>query len=245
MTGCLEGKDELPFMLHPTGLSLPGFALPVAAGCCVGNLLLVSGVFLLHFLATVAWGMYRPRWSRFECQGMLKFPGAPMVAAVLLTTGSTLAGARLMRGARGAQDVALGIGSIGLGLGVVYVAYVRGKDSQDHSVFKLDRKTMQSRCNSFWLGNGEWLSLPIVRQQVERWGTIFRSALPGESGVIAFDFFLGQLASLGAGLVQGSCGACGAQRLVDACFAAAFFSFLLYKPRFARPIRLHATLAAQ
>eukprot|EP00666_Eupelagonemidae_sp_cell4sb_P002464 gene2464-10679_t len=261
--GCREGsrgEGHLPFLFHPTGVSLGGSALPTYAGCVVVNCVLVAAAFLLARVCALAVriAMRRDMYTD-AAEGLLRVPTAPTVAWVILSQGPTFAGAKLLLHGGGAEGVLLGTLGICGGAALVLVVLRSGQLSQRECVYKLDPAAVGPghRCTRVWLGPGEWLSLRPQKgpreKRVERWSVSFRSALPAldpdrldlRSTVLSLDLFLTQLALVSAGVGGGSCEACGAMRIVDGVIASAFVCVVVAKRPYSRQLRLPCTVASQ
>eukprot|EP01062_Namystynia_karyoxenos_P053223 TRINITY_DN43015_c0_g1_i1.p1 TRINITY_DN43015_c0_g1~~TRINITY_DN43015_c0_g1_i1.p1 ORF type:complete len:1414 (+),score=234.37 TRINITY_DN43015_c0_g1_i1:77-4318(+) len=248
-TGCVGGKPEdvLPWTLHPTQLAIPGFTLPVHAGCVVANIGIAAAAAGLHFLATLFVQKVMNK-GLLEARGMLRFPTGPVLLLAVLTQGPTFAGARLIRYAAGPIDVIVSIIGLVISAWVPLTVLYEGRRSQKLAVFKLD-PTARRGCKSYWLGTGEWLSLPNKDKRnsfrVERWGIAFRAALPKKHSVLAVDVTLTLIVSFSAGIGGGTCPLCGIMRIGDAIAAFVLAGVVIRRRPYARPIRLPVTVLAQ
>eukprot|EP01062_Namystynia_karyoxenos_P078849 TRINITY_DN8186_c0_g1_i2.p1 TRINITY_DN8186_c0_g1~~TRINITY_DN8186_c0_g1_i2.p1 ORF type:complete len:1352 (+),score=151.85 TRINITY_DN8186_c0_g1_i2:85-4140(+) len=240
LTGCNtdeEVEDTLPQYLHPTHLRLNGFALPVHAGCIAGNAAAAAAVALLHFAATAVLRCGRGM-TRRRAEGAVRFPSGTLIAAFVFSQGASLAGARILRHADGAADVALGVPGVLWGLLLPIMIFRSGHKAQRAAVYKLDPEAVGG-CRRRWLGPGEWFSAPAGLWKVERWGVAFRAALPGKHSVLALDMLLSELAMLNGGFGGGSCISCAWQRLVDVVLALVLLVAAVHARPYARPLRLH------
>eukprot|EP01065_Artemidia_motanka_P038032 TRINITY_DN4691_c0_g1_i1.p1 TRINITY_DN4691_c0_g1~~TRINITY_DN4691_c0_g1_i1.p1 ORF type:complete len:628 (+),score=91.44 TRINITY_DN4691_c0_g1_i1:636-2519(+) len=242
LEGCSGAPvDSLPMALHPTGLRIDGFALPVHAGCVVANAGIVVAVCLLQLLASRV-AATKLAGGILHGEGLVRYPSGTFICAIVLSQGATLSGARLVRHGENAMDAVLGIAAAVAG--VVVVAWMRsgGNRSQTRAVYKLDPKT-RGGCEWAWVGPGEWLSLTEYR--VERWTMAFRAALPRHSDVLSLDVLLTQVAAFNAGIGGGSCRVCAFQRLVDVALALVMVGVVWKRKPYSRPLRLPMTLSAQ
>eukprot|EP01062_Namystynia_karyoxenos_P060831 TRINITY_DN5256_c0_g3_i1.p1 TRINITY_DN5256_c0_g3~~TRINITY_DN5256_c0_g3_i1.p1 ORF type:complete len:1344 (+),score=177.62 TRINITY_DN5256_c0_g3_i1:74-4105(+) len=247
-TGCTGKKpvDDLPFTLHPTQVSIPGFSLPMHAGCAILNLVIAAGAAALHALAALALQKATGK-TRMAAQGMIRFPSGPVLLFAVLGQGPVFAGARLIRHASGSIDAITGFVTLMVCSLLPLTVWHEGKRSQRQAVYKLDPDARDG-CKRYWLGAGEWLSLHTRDQynfRVERWGVVFRAALPWQSGVLALDVVLSQAVALSAGAGGGSCAACGWMRIGDALASFLLTAVILKRKPYARPIRLPVTVLAQ
>eukprot|EP01062_Namystynia_karyoxenos_P054650 TRINITY_DN4509_c0_g1_i1.p1 TRINITY_DN4509_c0_g1~~TRINITY_DN4509_c0_g1_i1.p1 ORF type:complete len:973 (+),score=228.02 TRINITY_DN4509_c0_g1_i1:73-2919(+) len=241
--GCLSATaaDSLPRSLHPTGISVPGTVLPHHAGCVLGNLGICIAVVLLQgacaVIAQKVLGV-----SLLAGQGAVRFPSIGILASVVLCQGAGYAGARLLRHASGAADVAVGLLGVAAAVSTPAAVLWAERCSRKDAIYKMDPRARDG-CRRAWLGSGEWLSLE--RFSVERWGVAFRAALPGESSIIALDIALTQAVSISGGLGGGSCAACGILRLLDVLCGLTICVLAAWRRPYSRPIRLPFTVLAQ
>eukprot|EP01065_Artemidia_motanka_P044773 TRINITY_DN6425_c0_g2_i1.p1 TRINITY_DN6425_c0_g2~~TRINITY_DN6425_c0_g2_i1.p1 ORF type:complete len:1684 (+),score=462.89 TRINITY_DN6425_c0_g2_i1:65-5116(+) len=244
--GCRVGSastsESLPTIFHPTGLEVSGAALPAHAGAVVANIAIVVGIAAVSVGASAAASVVLDK-TWWEAQGMLRTPNVAILAATVLLQGPTYAGSKLLRSAESAVDVMLGVLALVLGAYLVMMFLGQGAKSQEDSAYKLDPAAKRGSLTRLWLGPGEWLSLKHAR--VERWGAVFRAALPGHYRVLAIDFAATQVTLVSAGIGGGGCFACGAMRTLDTVIALVLVGLLLKTKPYARPVRLPLTVVAQ
>eukprot|EP00756_Hemistasia_phaeocysticola_P006079 Hpha_TRINITY_DN13666_c0_g1::TRINITY_DN13666_c0_g1_i2::g.122705::m.122705 len=243
LTGCLA-LDELPVTLHPTGLRLEGFSHPSSVGCVAANLAITFSCCALHYLVALSVRIVKKTPIR-EAQGLVRFPSVSVTVAVFLTQGSTYAGSRLLTHGNRPGDWLVGALAMLVSVTLCFLAWWHGRKSQLRSVYKLDPAMKDCRCLRYWLGDGEWISFPAYRHQVERWSVVFRSALPKKNMVIAMDITFGQLASVIGGLGGLSCATCGVLRLADFCIGVTFAGYIVCHQPFVRRMKQYAIVPAQ
>eukprot|EP01065_Artemidia_motanka_P033870 TRINITY_DN408_c1_g1_i1.p1 TRINITY_DN408_c1_g1~~TRINITY_DN408_c1_g1_i1.p1 ORF type:complete len:1111 (+),score=146.05 TRINITY_DN408_c1_g1_i1:87-3419(+) len=243
LAGCTEDDPDYAAILHPTGVSVSSFTRPNSAGCVIMNTAIAAACGLLHFSAAKVVQRVKGM-SVLEGQGTVRYPTGAVIAAVVLSQGSSFAGARVLRDAGNAGDFILGAFAVLYGFCLPLLIYREGCAAQNMACFKLDEKA-KSGCQRLWLGPGEWLSLPPERYRVERWGIAFRATLPDRQKAIALDILFSQLSAVNGGFTGGSCTACGYARMIDALFAVLLLIAVGFSWPYARPLRQYFTVAAQ
>eukprot|EP01065_Artemidia_motanka_P003529 TRINITY_DN11694_c0_g1_i2.p1 TRINITY_DN11694_c0_g1~~TRINITY_DN11694_c0_g1_i2.p1 ORF type:complete len:1469 (+),score=292.34 TRINITY_DN11694_c0_g1_i2:532-4407(+) len=245
LEGCVsdEVPDELPQIpLHLTQVKVNGFVLPMHAGCVLANAAIIAGCAVLQLLAAEVLRLLL-RKPRTWCRGAVRYPSGTFIVAIVMTQGSTLAGARLIRNAEAPMDWLLGVAAVLSGVLLPFHMLRKGRDARALSFYKLERQPGLAR---YWLGPGEWLSSPEPEQYVERWGVAFRAALPGHAVLLPLDVAIAQVAMIAAGFLAKSCWACGIGRLLDCLLCGLLVEEVCRRQQpYSRPFRTPLTVLAQ
>eukprot|EP01062_Namystynia_karyoxenos_P079498 TRINITY_DN8393_c1_g3_i1.p1 TRINITY_DN8393_c1_g3~~TRINITY_DN8393_c1_g3_i1.p1 ORF type:complete len:808 (+),score=130.55 TRINITY_DN8393_c1_g3_i1:616-3039(+) len=187
---CEAGDPPLPLSFHPTQWAPTGRP---CVGAVIANPTIACAAAGVLFLLTVAVSrlpasaldklLGGPPRTLLAVQGLLYFPSAPVVLAVLLYQGTALCSGVLLEHPRGVGDVCLGV--VGLAVLIVFpfalARALRGgiprlgryrRDSEQGV-----REELHPRCR--WLvGSGEWVSTTRAHRFVHRYTSVIRSLRP-------------------------------------------------------------------
>eukprot|EP01062_Namystynia_karyoxenos_P035779 TRINITY_DN26126_c0_g1_i1.p1 TRINITY_DN26126_c0_g1~~TRINITY_DN26126_c0_g1_i1.p1 ORF type:complete len:1491 (+),score=206.42 TRINITY_DN26126_c0_g1_i1:85-4473(+) len=234
-------STKLSRTIHPTGVDIGAFSFPIQAGCVIFNHAIAWGLMFLCYgmsrIIRAALGK-----SRWEAEGMLRFPAGATLGSTFLSQGASIAGMTMVRYGENFGDVSVGLLAGAWALAMPGLVHLAGGVSFGQALYKWDLEGREG----FWrtmFGPGEWVS--VVRMRVERWGTTFREALPGYSWVLALDLFLAAVASIVTGLAGGSCESCGITRIIHALLGLPMIVVVFWKCPYARPPRGPLTVTGQ
>eukprot|EP01065_Artemidia_motanka_P005734 TRINITY_DN12780_c0_g1_i1.p1 TRINITY_DN12780_c0_g1~~TRINITY_DN12780_c0_g1_i1.p1 ORF type:complete len:1563 (+),score=300.46 TRINITY_DN12780_c0_g1_i1:677-4690(+) len=249
LQGCTDGTvcDEvsMPIMLHPTGVSLSGFERPAHVGCVVMNTAIAAGAYALQWLASLVARKFVKPGDRMHGEAAVRFPSGAVIVAALLSGGAVYSGTLLLRCQGPSADAALGVIALIWSYGTIAVMLLEGQRSTHLSVYKLDGQVGRGGCARALIGPGEWLSFPLEKCNVERWGVAFRAAKPGMYWILGLDLMLTLVASTNGALGGGSCVACFVQRVVDGVLSLVLLTAVIWKRPYARPVRTVFTVFSQ
>lgn len=248
----IENEEDLPWSLHPTGLRLHAFALPVHSGCVVANLAIVACVALLHAAASRAVGVVadmkargdKGRYARLYGEGFLRYPSVSMLLMAIAAQGVSYAAGRLLRLSARAGGTLLGAsGALVVMLLPPAVLWTGRRCVTEGAVYKLDPETRRG-LRYLVLGPGDWISVPRKRKAVERFGVGFRHARPGYYWFPSADLLLTQLMGLVAGMVGMSCAGCAARCVASAVTSGVLAALVVRCRPYARPASHGPTVLA-
>eukprot|EP00756_Hemistasia_phaeocysticola_P019448 Hpha_TRINITY_DN15659_c3_g5::TRINITY_DN15659_c3_g5_i1::g.101354::m.101354 len=249
-------NEDVPKSIHMTQLSIPALSEnhPMHAGCVVANLGIWVGIGILHKLFTfVVFAMLKkfpklnphggePKYM--DAEGLVVYPSGTIAMGVLLSQGTTMTGARLLRTGESFLSVLTGL--VGMIFGVCIAGIITEKGihaERDGAIFKRDRE-VKGCVRDYVVGTGEWLSLE--RQHSDRWGVCFKTALPGLAWVLAVDVWGTVLLAVLYGMAGQSCMSCAMLRISDVvvCVVVLGSIFYLGNP-YVHPLRKYGTVIAQ
>eukprot|EP01064_Diplonema_japonicum_P013428 TRINITY_DN2099_c0_g1_i1.p1 TRINITY_DN2099_c0_g1~~TRINITY_DN2099_c0_g1_i1.p1 ORF type:complete len:1033 (+),score=163.03 TRINITY_DN2099_c0_g1_i1:56-3154(+) len=242
-TGCGmsdEDNDVLPFNLHPTGWSLGSGGIYI--GCITGNIAIIAGVSLLHFIAVNLLSVvYKGASDAMEAQGLLRFPAATMFCFFFLLQGISLSGARVFFHPKEWWHGLVGAMTLVVCTFVMVAVFWFFRNIENKAVYYKDSKT--GKVAAYFVGDGEWL--PLKHSFVDRFGVGFRRYLPHAARFVTVDCALSLGMALAAAVQVKTMKECGHKRIAMACMTIVYGITIALKRPYAHQRNNHTELVGQ
>ena len=152
-------EEKLPFILHPTGISVNGNRY---FGVIVGNLAIAAGVTLLSYVLVCFVFKCAPGCLPFQellaAKGLTRFPSVALFIFLTLYQGTSYASLRLVASHNTTGELLCGLVSVVFCIMVPAVTAREVKRSvPSKAVYRLEKGS--PRYKTFMLGAGEWIAV--------------------------------------------------------------------------------------
>eukprot|EP01060_Flectonema_neradi_P020959 TRINITY_DN2845_c6_g1_i1.p1 TRINITY_DN2845_c6_g1~~TRINITY_DN2845_c6_g1_i1.p1 ORF type:complete len:1759 (+),score=255.37 TRINITY_DN2845_c6_g1_i1:51-5327(+) len=228
-------NETLPFLLHPTQLTIAGSSF---TGVIVGNLLIVTA-FIIACFVLMRLLNYAPSIRTLDTSGLIRFPSLPLFVFLFLYQGTTYAALRLMAYPTIKRIDILGACVLLLCLAVpAKLCDAIRRDVPKTARYRLDESNKHS-VFVFFLGPGEWVSASPALNWVKRYKTVISSYRESTAAFVCAQFAVALLLSIAKVRFAESMIECGHVRMACAVIFLMAFLLDLWRRPYCKPSHIY------